>query len=117
MAPRAGKAYRLTRRKDIDRVFDAGVRANDRRLTLVAAPNGEGHARVGVGVGTRHGSAVRRNRVKRLCREAFRLTRDELPGGYDYMMVPRPGRQPTLDGLRESLRSLAPRVAKEGRDE
>jgi ribonuclease P protein component len=110
MVQRAPKAYRLTRRKDIDRVFDAGARANDRHLTLVAAPNELGYARVGVGVSTRHGTAVRRNRVKRLCREAFRLVRDELPGGFDYMLVPRPGREFTVAGLQESLRTLAPRV-------
>ncbi len=113
MTQRASKTYRLTRRKDIDRVFASGARVNDHLLTLLAAPNELGHSRVGVGVSARHGPAVRRNRVKRLCREAFRLVRDDLPCGYDYMLIPRPGGQFTLEGLKRSLLSLAPRVARE----
>lgn len=114
MTQRASRKYRLTRRKDIDRVFADGARVHDRILTLLAAPNGLGHPRAGVGVSSRHGSAVRRNRVKRLCREAFRLVRDDLPADYDYMLIPRPGSELTLEALKRSLRSLAHRAAGEG---
>ncbi|MGC9454133.1 MAG: ribonuclease P protein component [Phycisphaerae bacterium] len=113
MTSRASKKYRLKRRKDIDRVFSHGTRANDNLLTLVAAANELGYARVGVGASLRHGSAVRRNRVKRLAREAFRLVRDELPAGYDYMLIPRPGADISLEGLKRSLPSLARRACGE----
>jgi ribonuclease P protein component len=37
------------------------------------------------------GTAVRRNRVKRLCRECFRLWPDLLPPGVDLVVIAREG--------------------------
>lgn len=35
------------------------------------------------------GTAVRRNRVRRLIRECFRLWQHTVPEGYDYVVVPK----------------------------
>jgi ribonuclease P protein component len=102
--------YRVSARADIDRVFQTGRRAANPHLTLLAVSNGLTHSRGGVVVTKRHGNAVRRNRAKRLCREAFRLVRSELPTGYDYIMVPRAGWELSLERLQESIRRLAGKV-------
>jgi len=106
----AARKYRLTKRDEISRLFNRGAPARDGVLTVLALPNGLGRSRMVVAASKRQGNAVRRNRVKRHCREAFRLSREQLPSGCDYAMVPRSANL-TLDRLRASLVALATRAA------
>ena len=113
MRHRAGKELRLKNGREISRIFHEGLRVRDAHLTLLADRRGEGEllpSRVAATVSSRHGNAVIRNRIKRLCREAFRTSREHLPAGWDFIMLPRPGSDPTVARLRDSLVSLAAKI-------
>ena len=110
----AGRDLRVSSKSEVSRVFNEGKRVGDRRITLLAASNGEDVARFAVAVSKRHGNAVARNRLKRLCREAFRLTRPEVPTGFDYVVLPRVGKRLSVMDIQASIRAL---VGKATRDD
>ena len=58
---------------------------------LYAFPNESvGQARIGLSVPRKVGTAVERNKVKRLLREAFEQARADVGEGYDVVVVARP---------------------------
>lgn len=73
-------------------------------------PNGLPYSRLGLSVGRRCGSAVRRVRLKRLLREAFRLESAVLPPGYDIVCIPQPTERDTLEAFRRALLLVLPRA-------
>jgi ribonuclease P protein component len=83
------KASRLLRRPQFSRVFETGLRIQGRFLTVLLTPNETGRPRLGIVASRKLGNAVKRNRAKRLIREAFR--RYELPAvrGLDVLVIPR----------------------------
>jgi len=70
---------RLKHRADLGRVYRSG-RARSGALFSLRFLAREGEGRLGITIPRRWGSAVERNRVKRLLREAFRRHRAEFAG-------------------------------------
>jgi ribonuclease P protein component len=109
---RFARRLRLRRRDEFERVFKQGRRLGDHRLQVWAAPNNLEYTRLGVVVGRRHGNACRRNRIKRVLREAFRLCRAQMPAGHDIACAPRVGAEIRLQPVMESLVRVGQRLAR-----
>ena len=103
---------RVRKQADFDRIYQARTYAADQVLIVNGAANDLPHARLGLSIGRTVGNAVVRNRWKRLIREAFRLSRDELPPGID--LVARPQKQAVADFtlIQQSLIALAAKIAR-----
>lgn len=104
--------YPRTARLRSERDFATLRRLGGRRYTgreaviRVVSVGGDG-PRLGLATPKAYGHAVRRNRFRRLAREAFRHVRPELRP-VDLLVVPRRDlREPTLDGLCTDLRAAA----------
>jgi ribonuclease P protein component len=84
---------RLRKHAEFVRAQRAGRRVGTPHFTLLVAaqPPPPRPARLGLVVGRRVGGAVRRNRVKRLCRECFRALPGLLPVGVDLVVIAREG--------------------------
>lgn len=78
---------RLKKQSDFQKLFSKGKRAFSPSLTMIYFPSKK--TRMGISVGKRHGKSVARNRIKRLLREAFRLTREEMKGNYSIVLIPK----------------------------
>ena len=100
---------RLRRQRDFQRAYREGSRARGRLLVVVAVENELGWTRLGLAIGKKiWKGAVRRNRVRRIFREAFRLSRADLPVGVDLiLMAAEPGLDPQLEETRSELVHLA----------
>jgi ribonuclease P protein component len=106
------KELRLKSQADFDRVYAARAFAADNVLVVNGGSNDKGHSRLGLSVSRKVGNAVTRNAWKRRIREAFRLVREQLPGGLDLVVRPQQGAECDLEAIARSLPALAKRVAR-----
>ena len=102
----------LRRPADFRRVYERRRSASDEWLIVYGCENQLPHLRLGLSVSRKVGQAVARNRLRRLYREAFRLSRQALPVGIDLVLIPRKSEAPPLEELKQSLVRLVKQVAR-----
>src|SRR4051794_40596315 len=105
-------AEHLRRPSDFRRVYERRRSASDGWLIVYACENGLPHLRLGLSVSRKMGQATHRNRLRRLYREAFRLTRHGMATGLDLVLIPRRPDEPPLEELKRSLPRLVNQLAR-----
>ena len=116
------RRFRLTRSEDFKRVRRFGKSFAHPLVVLIVQKSDQPHVRVGVAAGRKVGTAVTRNRVKRLLREAMRpiipaialqQAKDNASGlaGLDLILIARAGlATASLEDTRQALQNLLQRA-------
>jgi ribonuclease P protein component len=69
------KTYLLRKKNEYDNVYLRGKRVHGENFSLILLPNNLEHNRLGISIHGQFKGAAKRNRIKRIIREFFRLDR------------------------------------------
>jgi ribonuclease P protein component len=113
------KRFRLSRSEDFKRVRRTGKSyAHPLVVLVVQASETKENLRVGVAAGKTTGTAVHRNRAKRLLREAMRNLLPSIASGWNLILIARPALvTATLADTRSALINLLKRASLFSADE
>jgi ribonuclease P protein component len=116
-AQRFRGADRLKKRYEFRQVQLSGRRIHTPHFLLVVRPNALPNTRLGITVTKKVGTAVQRNRIKRVVREVFRRNRQLFPPSHDIVFIAkRDAQNLSYDSLLGELRRAARKLqAEEGR--
>ncbi len=105
------RKFRLTRSEDFKRVRRSGRSYAHPLVVLIVQAHDQSRVKVGVTAGRTVGTAVYRNRAKRLLREAMRSLMPNIPSGLDLILIARPGlASATFEDTRQALLNLLQRA-------
>ena len=105
------RKFRLTRSEDFKRVRRSGKSYAHPLVVLIVQTHDQPRVKVGVAAGRTVGTAVYRNRAKRLLREAMRPLIPNIASGFDLILIARPGLvSATLEETRQALLTLLHRA-------
>jgi ribonuclease P protein component len=99
------KSCLLRKSGEYNLVYRNGRRLRGHGFMLVCCASDQPFSRLGISVPGKTGCAVRRNRIKRLIRETFRLNRQLFPAASDIVVAVRP--EFTLNGMSEVRAAIA----------
>jgi len=93
MMPENGfpKKERLLKRSDYLHLSKTGKKYHRKRFFCILKKGSGQRPRLGITVTKKVGCAVERNRIKRVCREFFRLNRNRLRGIQDINIIAKQG--------------------------
>ncbi len=83
------KTVPLTKNYEFLRTYKKGKFYVGKYITMYALPNRSSLNRLGITVSKKFGKSVRRNRLRRLIKENYRLFEDFIKYGYDMIFVSR----------------------------
>jgi ribonuclease P protein component len=69
------KAYLLRKKSEFNNVYQHGKRVHGENFSLILLPNSEAHNRLGISIHGQLKGAAKRNRIKRIIREFFRINK------------------------------------------
>lgn len=75
--------------KDFRRIYTRGKSYVSPVLVTYVLKNRSGDVRIGITTSKKTGNAVKRNRARRIIREAFRMIAPQVKQGYDFIFVAR----------------------------
>ncbi len=77
----------LKKSSEFQRLFKSGKWYGDGVLSIYIEKNSKDSNRVGVAVGRKIAKSVKRNRIKRLIKESYRIHEKEINQGYNIIVV------------------------------
>ncbi len=105
------RKFRLARSEDFKRVRRSGKSYAHPLVVLIVQTHDQPRLKVGVTAGRTVGTAVYRNRAKRLLREAMRTLIPNIAPGLDLILIARPGLvSASLEETRQALLNLLQRA-------